>query len=342
MTFKIIARPSNRSFGAEPGETILQAAQRSGLHLPYGCKAGNCGACKGKILAGEVDYGEYQVWVLPNFEKSLGKALFCQAKPLSDIEIESRDISAASEIQVKTLRCRVEAIERPAPDVALLKLKLPINERLQFRAGQYIDFLLADGKRRSFSLANPPHEDALLELHIRNYGGTFSNFVFEQLKEKALLRFEGPLGNFHLREEGDKPIILLAGGTGFAPIKSIILHAQHKGFTRPMTLYWGVRAKTDLYMGELARGWERIHHNFKFVPVLSDPASGDDWAGRTGLVHQAVLDDCADLSGYEVYACGGPAMVAAAHESFIKTRKLPDDAFYSDPFNVAADVGAIP
>ncbi len=340
MAFQITAKPSNRVFSAEPGETILQAAQRGGLHLPYGCKAGNCGACKGKILAGEVDYGNYQVWVLPSFEKEQGKALFCQAKPLSDIEIECKEIGAVNEIQVKTLRCRVEKIARPAADVAVLSLKLPINERLQFLAGQYIDILLADGKRRSFSLANPPHEDALLELHIRNYGGAFSTFVFEQLKEKALLRFEGPLGTFFLREDSDKPIIFLAGGTGFAPIKGMILHALHKGITRPMTLYWGVRAKADLYMEELARIWERGNPNFTFVPVLSDPAPGDDWMGRTGLVHQAVLDDFADLSGYEVYACGGPAMVGAAHESFIKTRGLPEDEFYSDPFTISADARA--
>lgn len=340
MTTSITAKPSNRSFPAEPGETILQAAQRAGLHLPYGCKAGNCGACKGKILAGEVDYGKFEPWVLPNFEKALGKALFCQAKPLTDIEIECHAIGTVNEIQVKTLRCRVEKLMRPAPDVTVLSLKLPLNERLQFRAGQYIDILLGDGKRRSFSLANPPHEDGVLELHIRNYGGAFSTFVFEQLKEKALLRFEGPLGSFHLREDSDKPIILLAGGTGFAPIKSIILHAQHKSIVRPMTLYWGVRAEPDLYMGALAREWEQSHSNFKFVPVLSDPAASDDWQGRTGLVHQAVLDDFADLSGYEVYACGGPAMVAAAHESFIRTRGLADDKFYSDPFTISVDARA--
>jgi CDP-4-dehydro-6-deoxyglucose reductase, E3 len=340
MAFKITARPSNRAFTAEADESILQAAQRNGLHLPYGCKAGNCGACKGKILAGEVDYGKYEIWVLPSFEKAQGKALFCQAKPLSDIEIECHEIGAVNDIEVKTLRCRVEKIGRPAPDVAVLSLKLPINEHLQFLAGQYIDILLADGKRRSFSLANPPREDALLELHIRHYGGNFSTFVFEQLKEKALLRFEGPLGTFFLREDSDKPIIFLAGGTGFAPIKGMIQHALHEGSTRPMTLYWGVRAKVDLYMGELAREWQRADQNFRFIPVLSDPAPGDDWSGRTGFVHQAVLDDFADLSGYEVYACGGPAMVGVAHESFIKTRALPEDEFYSDPFTISADARA--
>jgi CDP-4-dehydro-6-deoxyglucose reductase, E3 len=340
MTFTITASPSGRSFSAEDGETILQAAQRNALHLPYGCKAGNCGACKGKILSGEVDYGKYEIWVLPSFEKAQGKALFCQAKPLSDIAIECHEIGAVNDIEVKTLRCRVEKIERPAPDVAVLSLKLPINERLKFLAGQYIDILLADGKHRSFSLANPPHQDTLLELHIRNYGGTFSTFVFEQLKEKALLRFEGPLGTFFLREESDKPIIFLAGGTGFAPIKGMIEHAFEQGIARPITLYWGVRAKVDLYMAELARNWETAHANFKFVPVLSDPAPGDAWSARTGLVHQAVLDDFSSLSGHAVYACGGPAMVGAAHESFIKTRGLPEDEFYSDPFTISADARA--
>jgi len=215
-----------------------------------------------------------------------------------------------------------------------IRLRLPASERLQFRAGQYIDILLKDGTRRSLSMANPPHDDALIELHLRNYGGPFSTHVFTQMKEKDILRFEGPLGSFHLREDSDKPVILLAGGTGFAPIKAIIEHAIHNQVKRPLTLYRGARTAADLYLDELPQSWAR-EHGVNYIPVLSDGSAGDGWTGRRGLVHQAVLEDHADLSGFEIYACGAPAMIEAAKHDYCTQRTLPEAAFYADAFTPA-------
>jgi CDP-4-dehydro-6-deoxyglucose reductase len=334
MSHQITIKPSNHVFTVDEDETILEAALREGFVIAYGCRNGACGTCKGKVLAGEVDYGTYQEHALPDAEKKLGLALFCQARPLSDLAIECREIGAAKDIQIRILPCRVQKMDRLAPDVIALHLKLPANERLQFLAGQYIDILMKDGQRRSLSLANAPHDDVLLQLHLRNYGGSFSEHVFNRMKEKDILRFEGPLGTFFLREDSAKPIILLASGTGFAPIKSIIEHAIHKGIQRPMTLYWGARVRADLYMHELAGKWQS-EHGINYVPVLSEALPADHWNGRNGFVHRAVMADFPDLSGHQVYACGVPAMVEAAHLDFTSQCKLPDDEFYSDSFTPA-------
>jgi CDP-4-dehydro-6-deoxyglucose reductase len=333
MAFQVTIKPSGHVFSVEADEAVLEAALRQGFTLPYGCRNGACGSCKGKVLSGSFDYGLYQAGALSEEEKLEGKALFCQAQPREDLVIEAREVTAAGEIPVRTLPCRVQQIAKPAPDVAVLYLKLPANERLQFLAGQYIDILMKDGKRRSFSMANPPHDDEHLQLHIRNYpGGNFSHYVFTELKEKTILRFQGPFGTFFLREDSDKPMIFMAGGTGFAPIKAIIEHAFFKETDRQMVLYWGVRSLVDLYMAQLASQWQAEHSNFTFIPVLSEPQPLDNWSGRSGFVHQAILDDFDDLSGYQVYACGAPVMVEAGHRTFTKTRGLPDDEFYSDPF----------
>jgi len=334
MPYRITIRPSNHSFTANQDETILESALREGFVIAYGCRNGACGTCKGLLLEGTVDYGTYQEHALPEQEKKSGHALFCQARPLSDLVIECREISAVRDIPIKTLPCRVQKMERVAPDVMVLHLKLPASERLQFLAGQYIDILLKDGKRRSFSMANAPHNDAFLELHLRNYGGPFSQYVFNRMKEKDILRFEGPLGTFFLREDSDKPIILLASGTGFAPIKAIVEHVLYKGITRSMVLYWGGRGRSDLYMTALPERWAR-EHGIRYVPVLSDARPEDHWTGRTGFVHRAVMADHPDLSGYQVYACGAPAMVEAAHADFTAQCRLPDDEFYSDSFTPA-------
>lgn len=335
MSHRITIKPSNHAFEAEDEESVLEAALSEGFVIPYGCRNGACGTCKGKILEGRVDYGHYQEATLPDAEKAQGYALFCQARPLTDLVIECREINAVKDIVVKTLPCRVQQMERLAPDVMRLQLKLPANERLQFLAGQYIDILMRGGMRRSLSMANPPHNDGLLELHLRNYGGPFSDFVFNKLKEKEILRFEGPLGTFFMREESAKPIILLASGTGFAPIKAIVEHALHKGSSRQMTLYWGGRRRADLYLNELAEQWER-EHGIKYVPVISEAQPEDAWTGRTGFVHRAVMEDFPDLTGYQVYACGVPVMVEAAHRDFTRECGLPEDELYSDAFTAAA------
>lgn len=337
MTYTITIQPSQHSFSIETDETILEAALKQGFTLPYSCRDGACGACKGKVVQGQVDHGRAQAHALSDDEKSAGITLFCCAKPLSDLIIESREISAVRDIPVKTMPCRVEKMERVADDVMVLKLRLPANERLQFLAGQYIDILMKDQKPRSFSLANAPHDDSLLELHIRNIpGGAFTQHVFGEMKERDILRIKGPLGTFFLREDSNKPIIFVASGTGFAPVKAIIEHALHIGVKRPMHFYWGARKRADLYLLPLAESWQA--QGIHVIPVLSEAVAEDNWQGRSGLVHEAVMEDFPDLSGHEIYACGAPIMVEAAHTDFTARCKLPNDAFFSDAFTFAPKV----
>ena len=337
MPFEITIKPSEHRFACDDGETVLAAAMRADLMIPYGCRNGACGTCKGKILEGEVDYGMHQSGTLTEQDKAKRLALFCVAKPRSPLTIEVREVRRAGDIQIRKLPCRVERIVKVADDVAIISLKLPANERLQYLAGQYIDLLLKDGRRRSFSLATPPEDDALLQLHVRHVpGGYFSAQLFNEFKGREILRFEGPYGMFYLREDSDKPIIFVAGSTGFAPIKALIEHAFHHSVSRHMVLYWGVRALRDLYLPELPEEWQKQHKNFTFIPVLSDPLPEDQWPGRTGFVHQAVMADFPDLSGYQVYACGGPAMIEAARSEFTESRGLPADQFFADSFTYAA------
>lgn len=338
MTVQITIEPSQHRYSADPDKTILESALDAGFTLPYGCRNGACGSCKGKVLAGDVDHGDHQASALSEVEKQAGLALFCCARPLGDVVIECREVGAVKDIPIRTMPCRVQAISRAAPDVMVLQLKLPANERLQFLAGQYIEFLLKDGKRRAFSIANAPHDDQSLELHVRLVpGGSFTHHVFDGMKEKEILRFEGPHGSFYLREDSAKPIVFVAGGTGFAPIKGVIEHALHVQCTRPMTLFWGARRPVDLYMNDLALQWAREHPHFRYVPVVSDAQPEDHWSGATGLVHQQVMADFPDLSGHQVYVCGAPAMVDAARSDFSETCGLPPDEFFADAFTFAAD-----
>jgi CDP-4-dehydro-6-deoxyglucose reductase len=336
MPNQVTIQPSNHVYTVEDDETILDGALRAGFVIPYGCRNGACGSCKGCVIEGAVDYGVYQESALSPAERAVGMALFCQARPLGDVVIECREVSAAKDIQIRTLPCRVQRIHRIAQDIIVVYLKLPTAQRMQFLAGQYIDILLKGGERRSFSMANAPHDDEFLQLHLRNYGGPFSDYVFNRMKERDILRFEGPLGTFFLREESEKPIILLASGTGFAPIKAMVEHAFHMHVARPMVLYWGARARSDLYMNELPEQWAAEHSNLKYVPVLSEARESDDWKGRTGLVHTAVMHDIPDMSGCQVYACGVPVMVEAAHRDFTALCGLPEEEFFSDAFTPAA------
>ena len=334
--------PGNHVFDCSSDEPILTAALRAGFLIPYGCKNGACGSCKGRVIAGDVALGNYQTTTLPELERTQGKTLFCVARPVADVTIEARDVRKTGDVVLKTLPCRVEHLDRLVADVMLLRFKLPANERLQFKAGQYVDFLLKDGKRRSFSMANAPHADALIELHIRHTpGGLFTDRVFAAsepaLKVRDILRIEGPHGSFFLRDESNKPIVFVASGTGFAPIKAIIEHMLHSENKRPITLYWGGRRPHDLYLNHLAIAWAEKHPaQFSYVPVVSDAQPADDWAGRTGFVHHAVMQDFADLSSHQVYACGAPIVVDSARADFINQRGLSEDDFFADSFTLAA------
>jgi CDP-4-dehydro-6-deoxyglucose reductase len=341
MSFQVTLQPSGLHFAAAPDQTILEAALAAGLLLPYSCRDGACGVCKSKLLSGDVDPGRFSASTLTEAEREQGMALLCCAQARSDVEVEVRQVSRVGDIPVKKLPCRVQKLTRLGTDVIVMEIKLPASEKFQFVAGQYIDFLLADGKRRSFSIANAPTGSDFLELHVRLVpGGQFTTHVFEKLKEKDILRFEGPLGSFRLQEDSRKPVVLLAGGTGFAPIKSIVENAIATGQTRPMTLYWGSRDVAGLYQLELARSWEERLPGFRFVPVLSDAPASDNWNGRTGFAHQALMADFPDLSGHEVYACGSPAMIDAAREDLTRSCKLPVEAFFADAFSFSNDAKA--
>ena len=336
MPYHVSLQPGGHEFIVGDNETVLDAALREkGGVLPYGCRNGTCGACMGTLVSGTVRYAGERPPGLSAAEQAAGKALLCQAYPCSDLVIAAREVKSSGDIRARLLPCRVERRERLAPDVMRLYLKLPSTERLQFLAGQYVDILLADGRRRGFSLANPPHADELLELHVRHVpGGFFTGFVFERMKDKALLRFQGPLGTFFLREDSPRPIILIGGGTGFAPLKGMLEHAFHVGLQRSLHLYWGARARVDLYLDELPRQWAAQHAHFRYTPVLSEPDAGEDWPGRSGWVHEAVAADYPDLSGYDVYMSGPPAMIEAAKPVFA-ARGLPAEQLFYDAFDFA-------
>ena len=339
MTFQVTVQPSGHQFSTDADETVLGAAIRAGIGLPYGCKNGACGSCKGKIVAGSVEHKAYQQRALSDEEKANGYVLFCCATATADLTIEAREVVGSSEYPVRKMPSRVSRIEKVAPDVVVITLQLPANEALAYRAGQYIEFMLKDGKRRSYSMANAPSLDGPISLHIRYMaGGLFTEHVFNTLKERDILRFEGPHGSFFLREDSDKPIVLLASGTGFAPVKALVEHLIHLQSTRPVSLYWGGRRPLDLYMNSLCEEWAATLPNFRYVPVISDALPEDHWQGRTGFVHSAVLHDLPDMSGYQVYACGAPIVVDSARRDFVEHCKLPADEFYADAFTTEADL----
>ncbi|MEX0732100.1 MAG: CDP-6-deoxy-delta-3,4-glucoseen reductase [Aquisalimonadaceae bacterium] len=338
MSYQITIEPSGHRFTAEAGESVLDAALRHGLIIPYSCRGGTCGTCMGKIVQGEVGYpgGELPAALDPQ-AAAVGQALLCQANPGSDLSIEVREVNTAADIMPRKLPCRVARMEPLAHDVMRLLLKLPETERLQFLAGQYIDILLRDGRRRSYSLANAPLDDALLELHVRNVpDGRFSGQVFGEMKEKALLRLEGPLGSFYLREDSDRPILMLAGGTGFAPVKSMLEYAFAIGMDRPIHLYRGARAMRDLYLDALPLRWAEQHPQFSYTPCLSDPAPDDQWQGRIGLVHNMLLQDYAALGDYDIYMSGPPGMIESARRDFAD-HGVNIDRLFCDSFDYAMD-----
>jgi len=338
--FHIMVHPDNRIIPVREGESVLDAALREGVPMPFECRNGGCGVCKGMVLNGRVDPGLYQPNVLTEEDRRAGKALFCVCTPLSDIEIEYQPKEAPGGFSVKTYTARVERMRRLSPDVMQVFLKPEGGEKIRFYPGQYINIILPDGEKRAFSFATAPHLAELIELHVRLIpGGRFTTRVFNEMKEGDRVRFEGPLGAFFLREDSRKPIIFVAGATGFAPVKAMLEHAFHTGLKRRMLLYWGVRSLKDLYLAELPWQWEREHSNFKFVPVLSEARPEDQWEGRTGLVHEAIIEDFPDLAEHQIYACGSVAMVEAAHPAFASHGLSADDCF-SDAFKLAPRIQA--
>jgi NAD(P)H-flavin reductase/quinol-cytochrome oxidoreductase complex cytochrome b subunit len=339
---RVTMHPGAVAVAARAGETLLEAGLRAGLTLPYDCRAGGCGVCVCTVLNGRVDHGNFQPAALTDAMRARGQALMCCATALEDVELEVDVESLAAAAAPQRLRGIVERMERLAPDVMRLWVTLPDGRRMEFEAGQYINIVLEDGARRAFSFANPPHDNERIELHVRLVpGGRFTTHVFERMRAGDAIEFEGPIGRFTLRES-DRPILFIAGATGFAPIKSIVEDAFRRGIRRPMWLYWGVREHKDLYMADLAERWQREYPNFRFVPVLSDAGDDAEWNGRRGLVHEVLLADHPDLAGFEVYACGSTRMVEAAVPDFL-THGLAEQFCFSDAFTpTAAPQPALP
>ena len=349
-TWHVSILPSNREFDVSPGEAMLAAGIRQGIGLPYGCKDGACGSCKCKLVSGTVHHGPHQQKALSTQEEAAGFVLTCCGFPQTDVVLESRQVALAGAFPIRKMPSRVLLVEKKSHDVMLVRLQLPANDAFTYHPGQYIEFILKGDVRRSYSMGTAPDvltkDDGngaqvpanMIELHIRHMpGGLFTDQVFSTMKEKDILRIEGPYGSFYLREESSKPIILLASGTGFSPIKAVIEHMQIKGVTRPATLYWGGRRPADLYLDDWVQAQLAKMPNLSYVPVISNATPEDAWTGRTGFVHAAVMQDFPDLSGHQVYACGAPVVIDAARAAYTGTCGLPEDEFYADSFLTAAD-----
>ena len=333
MTYQVTLSPSQHTFLVETEAPLLESALHQYIGLPYGCKSGVCGACKGKVLKGEFSHGSASDYALSPSERAQGFTLLCCATAQSDLTIEIREVLSSADFPVKIMPASVQAMQLAAPDVMILQLKLPASEKLRFRPGQYIDILLKNGQRRSFSIANAPQLDEMIELHIRQVsGGQFTGHVFGGMKARDILRLEGPLGSFYLQDDGTAPIILLAGGTGFAPIKAIVESAIQTKSDRAMHLYWGAHEPAGLYLDELAKEWTTCLPGFRYTPVVSSSDTFPGWTGRTGLAHRVLMEDYHDLSAHQVYACGSPAMIAAAKDDLLAQRGLSTEAFFSDAF----------
>lgn len=346
MSHQITVLPANYVFSTQNGQNLLEAALDAGIVLPYSCRNGACSSCKGKVVSGDFDAGGAVAQSLPAADIAAGYTLFCQVTPTSDMVIESPQVRLATDIEIRKFPVRVQGIEHPVPDVALLTLQLPATEKFRFHAGQYLEILLRDGVRRSYSMACAPGPSKTLELHIRHVpGGVFTDHVFgagpTQMRVKEILRVEGPFGSFFLREEGSEPIVFLCSGTGFAPVKSMVEHMRARGLQRPVRLYWGGRRPHDLYLDALSQEWASELPDFQYVPVVSGALPADGWTGRSGWVHEAVLEDIPDLSGWQVYACGAPAMIEAARRDFLRRGGLAEAQFFSDAFTNAADVASL-
>jgi CDP-4-dehydro-6-deoxyglucose reductase, E3 len=340
MSFTITVEPSKRAFQVNLDETILSAGIRQGVAMPYGCKDGACGSCKCLKLSGTVQHGTHQSKALSDIEEANGYVLTCCAVAQSDVVLESKQVTLADAFPIKKMPSRVTTMERLSDDVMRVTLQLPAAEPFQYHAGQYIEFLLRDGARRAYSMGNAAHttEGKSIELHIRHMpGGKLTDQVFSTMKEKDIVRIEGPYGSFYLREDSDKPMILLASGTGFAPIKALIEQMEKIGSTRPATLYWGGRRPSDMYLDGWVKEKCAAMPHLKYVPVISNATADDAWTGRTGFVHAAAMADIPDMSGYQVYACGAPIVIESAQQQYVEKCGLPADEFYADSFLSEAD-----
>jgi CDP-4-dehydro-6-deoxyglucose reductase len=332
MSYQLQILPVGLSCPLLPEQTVLDAALADGLMLKHSCRTGTCGSCKGQVLSGDVDHGNSPLEVLSAAERAQGLALFCCATARSDLVIEAPEVTALRGIGIQQMGVRVASLDKVSSDVAVLRLTLAPGAGFTYFPGQYVQVLLKDGSRRSYSMATRTPRDNQLELHIRHMpGGVFSGHVFNALQPKAILRMEGPFGSFYLRDS-ERPMIFLASGTGFAPIQALLEQLRESDNRRPVYLYWGGRRREDLYRHEQLLVWEAQLPWLRYTPVLSDPTPACDWQGATGFVHCQVLSDFQSLKGFEVYACGAPIVVDSARRDYIELRQLETADFYADAF----------
>jgi CDP-4-dehydro-6-deoxyglucose reductase len=343
--FSVRIEPHARTLRVTAAQPLLEAALAAGLNLPHSCKSGHCASCRARLVSGEVRYPGARPLGITADEERAGYILLCQARAASDLTVEARLVASVADVEIKTLPCRIEALNPLAPDVMQVLLRLPSVERLPFHAGQYLDVLMDGGKRRSFSIASPPHDSEFLELHVRKVaGGGFTERLFgggagtDALRVGSLLRIEGPVGQFSYRD-GTAPVIMIAGGTGFAPLKSMLRHALETGGERRIHLYWGARHPRDVYENERVLDWVRRYPHLSFTVVLSQAGAAEAGHTRTGWVHEAVLQDYPDLTGFEVYAAGPPAMIEAIRAGFFRHGLAPDSLHF-DSFDYAPDRSA--
>jgi CDP-4-dehydro-6-deoxyglucose reductase len=365
--YTVRIEPHGRVIRVRAGQPVLEAALAAGLNLPHSCKSGHCSSCRARLRTGEVSYPGVRPAGITAAEEAAGNVLLCQARPKTDLVLEARLIATVADVEIKTLPCRIARLTPLAPDVMQVWLRLPAVETLRFQPGQYLDVLLEGGRRRSFSIASPPHDSDLIELHVRRVpGGGFTERLFgeaghpaaeagghatgspatpgqpavaDRLSDGALLRIEGPVGQFIYRR-GTSPLVMIAGGTGFAPLKSMLRHILEDGSDsgqRDIHLYWGARRPQDIYEESLALAWARRYPRFRFTAVLSESSATE--AGehrRLGWVHEAVLADHPNLAGFEVYAAGPPAMIEAIRTACPR-HGLNPERLYFDSFDYAPD-----
>jgi len=332
MSFQMRIEPVGLSCAVSPEQTVLDAALADGLMLRHSCRTGTCGSCKGRLLSGEVDHADSPLEVLSEAEREQGLALFCCARAKSDLVIDAPEVTELRGISSQQMGVRVAAIDKVSHDVAVLRLMLAPGSAFDYYPGQYVQVLLKDGSRRSYSMATAAAREQQLELHIRHMpGGVFSGHVFNALQPKAILRMEGPFGSFFLRE-GKAPMVFLASGTGFAPIQALLEQLREQGNRRPVYLYWGGRRREDLYRHQQLLAWEAELPWLRYTPVLSEPGAACDWQGATGFVHRKVMQDFHSLKGFEVYACGAPVVVESARREYVAERGLAEADFYADAF----------
>jgi CDP-4-dehydro-6-deoxyglucose reductase len=334
--YKVLIQPHGRHITVTADRPVLEGALAAGLNLPHSCKSGHCASCRARLKAGEIEYPNGIPVGLTAEEAQAGNVLLCQARARSDLIVEARLIASVAEVDIKTLPCRITRVTPLAPDVLQVFLRLPAVESLRFHPGQYLDILLDGGRRRSFSIASPPHDSELLELHVRRVaGGDFTQRLFDASPVGSLLRIEGPIGQF-VYQEGQAPLLMIAGGTGFAPLKSMLRHVLERGIDRPIHFYWGARQLHDVYEEELVLGWARQYPQLRFTAVLSEATGTKSPHHRLGWVHEAVLADHAKLEPFDVYAAGPPALVEAIRATFPR-RGVREGHLFFDSFDYADD-----